>query len=315
MILRAHAISLLWVAFLAVLGGCGETDRQSNAGAAAAGPATVIAGNYPLYFFAARISDGVEGAPMLELPAIDGDPAEWIPSAVQIQALQSADLVLLNGAGAEPWLDLVSLRRRRLVDTSAASVEQLIEFHDAVPHQHGPQGEHSHAEYAFTLWLDPLLAVAQAQVITAALSELTPSHAEQYRKNMAVLQRDLLLLDRRMAAVFEQLRQRPLLFSHPVYQYLQRRYGINGASVHWEPDTQPALADWTALRELLRTHPATVMLWEDTPLSDTAARLAGRGIESVVFHMLANRPPQGDFMTAMLANAQRLERVLTTTAE
>jgi len=101
-----------------------------------------------------------------------------------------------------------------------------------------------------------------------------------------------------------------VLFSHPVYQYLQRRYAINGASVHWEPDALPALSGWTELRQRLASHPATVMVWEAMPLQDTAARLADLGIESVPFHTLANRPAQGDFMIAILDNARRLETVL-----
>ncbi len=31
----------------------------------------------------------------------------------------------------------------------------------------------------------------------------------------------------------------PVLFSHPVYQYLAHRYGLSARSVHWEPDQMP----------------------------------------------------------------------------
>ena len=95
-----------------------------------------------------------------------------------------------------------------------------------------------------------------------------------------------------------------------MYQYLQRRYGIDGVSLHWEPDAPPALSGWTELRRQLASRSATVMVWEDTPLPETVSRLADLGIETVAFHTLANRPAQGDFITAMLDNARRLEALL-----
>jgi len=298
-----------WLSFCICLGvaACSEQHDQARDVGADNNTAVVVASNYPLYFFATRISDGVDETPEIILPEFGGDPAEWIPSIAQIQLLQSADLVLLNGAGAEPWLDWITLRNRRLIDTSSELSERLIPLDDTVAHQHGPEGEHSHRGRAFTIWLDPQFAIAQAHVVTEALVLLTPSHTRRYRDNMAVLEQDLAELDRRLADVFENLHGQPVLFSHPVYQYLQHRYAINGASVHWEPDAQPALSGWTELRQRLVSHPAKVMVWEEMPLRDTAARLADLGIASVPYHSLANRPAQGNFMTGMLDNARRLE--------
>ena len=107
--------------------------------------------------------------------------------------------MLLNGAGAEPWLDWITLRRRRLVDTSSQLIDRLIPADDAVAHQHGPQGKRAHQGSAFTLWLDPQLAVAQAQGVTDALALLTPSQATRYRENTATLEQELAELDRRLA--------------------------------------------------------------------------------------------------------------------
>ena len=87
-------------------------------------------------------------------------------------ALQAADLVLLNGAGYEGWLNFVSLREERLVNTTAGLADRLLLLEEAVVHQHGPEGEHSHAGNAFTTWLDPTLAAVQALAIERALASL-----------------------------------------------------------------------------------------------------------------------------------------------
>ena len=173
----------------------------------------VVASNYPLYFFANFIANGVDYSPDIVFPDIDGDPAMWVPDAAQIQQLQSAEFVLLNGAGAESWLKLITIDRQRLVDTSAKITDRLIPLEASVLHQHGPEGEHSHQGTAFTTWLDPQLAIAQAQSVTDELIRIAPSGETGFRDNMAKLEQELTQLDSRLAAAFTKLDGRPVLFS------------------------------------------------------------------------------------------------------
>ena len=49
-----------------------------------------------------------------------------------------------------------------------------------------------------------------------------------------------------------------VLFSHPVYQYFEAGYGINGRSVHWEPGEMPDDAKWGELTALLKKAPSEV---------------------------------------------------------
>jgi zinc transport system substrate-binding protein len=308
-ILRAVLQSTL-VSTILLSAACSNEERQTateNASAEKPLGALVVASNYPLYFFASRIAEGIDGRPEIVFPDVVGDPALWTPSAEQIQLLQAADLVLLNGAGAESWLNLMTLDQRRLRDTTAAIASELIPLNDSIQHQHGPEGEHSHQGTAFTTWLDPTLAIAQAQSITSALIELSPLRAEQYQGNMAQLEQELGDLDAQLKEVFARFDGRPVLFSHPVYQYLQRRYSINGQSVHWEPDEEPSTPDWIELQQILSKHPATVMIWEHKPLETTARRLSNADIKSVEFHTVANRPGEGDYFSAMRDNARQIE--------
>lgn len=303
-------LQALLIAAILLLTACSRDAQQSNSDIAPAnepGDVLVVTSNYPLYFFATRIVEGVDSAPEIVFPDIKGDPAFWTPNAEQIQLLQAADLVLLNGAGAESWLNLVTVDQDRLRDTSATITNKLIPLHDSVQHQHGPEGDHSHQGNAFTTWLDPTLAIAQARAITSAFIELSPSNAAQYRSNMAKLEQELGELDVQLNDVFARFDDRPILFSHPVYQYLQRRYAINGQSVHWEPDEEPSTPDWIELQRLRTRHPAMIMIWEGQPLAATAQRLSSADIKSVVFRTAANRPAEGDYFSIMRENARQIE--------
>lgn len=267
----------------------------------------VYASNYPLYFFATEI---VGGKIDIRLPEMQGDPAFWAPDGDQAAALQKADLILLNGAGYESWLDFVSLRDERLVDTTEDLTDRLLPLEEATVHQHGPEGEHSHAGTAFTTWLDPQLAVAQAQAITAALAGLAPADEAEFNKHLAELQQKLEQLDHDLEQAFAALGDQAVIFSHPVYQYLESRYSINGQSVHWEPDAVPNTRQWIDFQKLLAGHPSELLIWEGTPLAETVDRLGQQGIISAIFEPAGNRPDQGDYFEVMERNRQQLLKLL-----
>ena len=283
-----------------------QSPEITEAGPGPSGLPQVYAVNYPLSYFAERIAasevDVVFSAPP------DVDPANWSPTAETIARYQQADLVLLNGAGYAGWIGRATLRDSRLVDTSTQLVDELIAIEDAVTHSHGPDAEHSHQGTAFTTWLDMSFATSQARAVFDALVRVAPDHEADFRQGLGVLEQDLDGIDKRLQDVASRIGGQPLLFSHPVYQYLIRRYGLNGRAVHWEPDEMPGQDEWRRLAEALDTHAATWMVWEAEPLPETVKRLEDMGISSLVFQPCANRPSTGDFLGVMLENVSALER-------
>ncbi len=283
----------------------------------AEGPATpdadamllVYTVNHPLAYFAERIG----GARVqVQFPTPPGvDPAHWSPAAEIVADYQQADLILLNGAGYAGWTSRASLPRRALVDTSAASAQRLIPIETDLTHRHGPQGAHSHQEIASTTWLDPTFAEAQAKAVADAFARARPSWRHEFEGRLAGLQQDLYALDARLVEITRRLSDLPILFSHPVYQYFERRYALNGRSLHWEPDEAPDARMWRELKSLRQQHPARLLVWEAQPLDRTAKRLDALGIRSVVVSICANRPARGNWLTVMRENAARLEAALS----
>ncbi len=261
--------------------------------------------NYPLKYFAERIA-GDHASVAFPAPA-EGDPAYWMPDEEAIAGYQSADIVLLNGAGYAHWVGKVALSQFRLVDTSAALRDTLIEIADTTTHSHGPTGEHSHeGTLAFTTWLDPALAAQQAAAVGEALARKRPVLADEFLANYEALAGELLALDVEIAAIVAGKEERPVVVSHPVYQYFTRRYGLNAASVHWEPDAPPDAAQWREFEELLERHPAGWMVWEGEPVEAAVEMLAAAGVRSLVFDPCGNTPEEGDFLTVMRTNVENL---------
>lgn len=267
---------------------------------------TIYTVNYPLAYFAERIGGNSVNV-VLPVPS-DIDPAFWEPDASVIAEFQRADLILLNGAGYAKWLKHASLPRRKLVNTSAVFQRDYISVEQTVTHQHGPGGDHSHAGTAFTTWLDFNQARMQAKVILSALKKQRPQQADVFIQNYTSLEKDLVSLDQTLAAIVAQDSNKPFIASHPVYQYLARRYNLNLKSVMWEPGIMPEQGQWDALQQLLDTHSAGWMIWEGQPDKQSVARLDELDINSLVFSPCANTPEEGDFISVMKNNIREIEK-------
>ena len=261
--------------------------------------------NYPLQYFAERIAG--EHATVI-FPAPDEvDPAYWMPDKKIIEAYQQADLILLNGAHYAKWVAKVTLPRSKMVDTSRKFKDRYITNKEITTHSHGAAGEHGHEDAAFTLWLDFNLAAQQAKAIEKAMSRKRPELSSIFQKNYEALAEDIMALDTELRVIFTKDPERRLVVSHPVYDYLARRYGLNIKSVQWEPDEIPSFSQWQELQVMLADHSAKWMIWEGEPLEATVVKLEEKGIGSLVFSPCSNVPEQGDFLSVMQRNTKNLE--------
>ena len=267
---------------------------------------TIYTVNYPLQYFAQRIA-GEHANVIFPAPA-QVDPAFWMPDKQAIRGYQEADLVLLNGAGYAQWVKKVSLSRMRQVDTSASFADGYIAVQDTVTHSHGPAGEHSHTGSAFTTWLDLHQAAQQAESVMQALAKKQPANKAAFQRNFDALHKDLMALDLELQKTVAGRPGQPMLVSHPVYQYLARRYLLHLEAVQWEPETVPGDDEWQRLRYVTEDFPAQWMIWEKQPLSETVTRLDSMGIDVLVFDPCAGRPEQGDFLSVMQQNIRNMKK-------
>jgi zinc transport system substrate-binding protein len=306
---KLFTVAAMLIAFAACSDGRDEATGPANGGAERP---LVHTTNYPLKYFAERISAPVVDVRLL-VPGGE-DPAYWKPGPEDVLAMQKADLIVLNGASYETWLEKVSLPPSRMVVTTDDLHDRLIPLEAEAAHRHGLEGEHEHSGTAFTTWLDPTLAAAQARAIKDALTARWPEHSGRFEAQLEGLTRELTGLDAQVQETVAGNPELAVVFSHPVYQYLARRYHLDARSVHWEPDRMPDEAEWEKLGAILGEFPASWMIWEGTPLLETSRRLESIGIRSVVFDPCANTPPSGDFLSVMGENLQALRLVFAATS-
>jgi zinc transport system substrate-binding protein len=288
---------------LMVLVSCGSKNEGDDKAKNSESPKTLAVTNYPLYYFTQKIA-GDEFDVLFPVPQ-DLDPAFFEPQAEMVTLYQSADIIFINGAGYEAWVDKVTLSQRKIVNTSSKVSEKYIS-ESGMSHSHGPDGEHDHAETAFTTWLDQSIAMGQAKLIYETLKESYPEFSQVFDNNYKVLEEEILELDREMDELFRPYQGKTIYASHPVYQYLGNRYGINIISEHWEPGqrVEPDMVE-TFLKSL-DAKELKIMLWEGEPHPETRLLLDKAGVESVLFITCGNKPENGDYLSVMNKNIDNL---------
>lgn len=267
----------------------------------------IAATNYPLAFFAEHI--GAESVSVQLVVPAAADPASWNPAPADVVRLQEMDLILINGAGYEPWINLVTLPDSRIVNTTASVQDRLIYFTDSVSHQHGPSGEQSSAKPASTTWLDFGIAIEQARSVKLALVKRLPDQEAAFEERFANLAAEL----RRLEGELTSLRVpsgSTLFAAQPVYQYLGRCSGLEIRSLQSQSNQLVDQVALEELRSLIVKHPDAVMLWPAEPNPETRATLKELGVQIIVYTPAAKSPADGDFLTLMRDNVSHLRESL-----
>ncbi|PIE23238.1 MAG: hypothetical protein CSA62_08490 [Planctomycetota bacterium] len=313
MMTRPRSLSLLALP-LALLVACGDSESPQSPNVAT--PPRIVASFEPLRWVASELA--ADFAQIETLTPADADPLHYKPNEAKVQDLQQATLILLNGAGAEAWIDKIALPMAKTLNASNSFARDFIEIEGAIVHSHGPGGEHTHDGLDPHVWLDPQQLREQARAVHARLKQVLA----QNEKALSGLGKRLQKLEKQLNelhAGFESLGKRPkgevLLASHPAYNYVARRYGWEMYNLDIDPETMPSDEAFALLRSQLADKKARFIFWESKPLPEIAARFKKDfGLDSVLFSpgemLSAQELAAGqNYLTVMRANIERLRPV------
>ena len=157
--IRPRLVLLVWLlGSLAFVGCVQDAEKASGTvGENLDSDFRVVAVSYPLQYLTGRIAGDLVAVDC-PVPLGVEDPSQWKPSREAVLAMQSADLVIANGVGADyaKWLPKVSLPGSKLCRTATKglSISDYIAVEDvSMVHSHGPEGEHSHPTMVSRTWL------------------------------------------------------------------------------------------------------------------------------------------------------------------
>lgn len=185
---------------------------------------------YPLYKFTKAV-----GGDKIDVSVIipsGVEPHDWEPTVQDVQRLKNADLVIINGAGLEPWISkFVSVNPNMVVVDSSKNI-QLLEKNTQAANL-GEKDPH--------IWLDPLLAKTQVQNIADGLKRQDPDNAIYYQQNADAYKAKLDLLDKNIRTELSKCNKKDFLAFHDAFSYFSKEYGLHQNTIigGLNPESEP----------------------------------------------------------------------------
>ena len=177
----------------------------------------VLVSFYPLYEFT-KIIGGERIDASIIIP-LGIEPHDWEPTIQDLQKMQNADMIVINGAGLEPWIvKLVSVNSDILIIDTSNGIP-LLKKHKYVFNNKLQNDPH--------VWLDPVLAKKQIQNIVNGLEMVDPQNANYYQENANTYNTKLNLLDNKIRNELSVCGKKDFLAFHDAFSYFANEYNLN----------------------------------------------------------------------------------------
>ena len=171
----------------------------------------VVASFFPIYEFVKAVGgDRVQASVLIPVGA---EPHDFDPTIQEIINAQSADMVVYNGAGMESvWINKIN--PKFAVDTSQGL--HLLSSSD----KEASTGVDPH------IWLDPVLAQHQVNMILNGLIKVDPGNADYYKANAQKFNAQLVSLDSTIKSGLSSCNKKDFISFHNAFSYFAQRYGL-----------------------------------------------------------------------------------------
>ena len=235
-------------------------SAESNEKAPAQKKVSIVATIYPQYDWLKNVLGDRLDAVNLKLLIKNGtDLHSYKPSAQDIAAIASADMVVYVGGESDEWIEKAlkatpkdgrvqvnlmealgdRVKEEEVVEGMQAEEEhhhehgEEAEEHEHEHHEHAEEHEHEHHEHAEApendehIWLSLKNAEILVRTLADAISKVDTAHATEYHMNAALYVAKISALDAQYRAATDSAALKTILFGDRFpFRYLVDDYGI-----------------------------------------------------------------------------------------
>jgi zinc transport system substrate-binding protein len=242
---------LLWLVLVSVLvmvlSGCG-TNNESKAAVSQTTDTktekvlTIATSFYPMYIFTLNVTKDIPNVNVVSLTKpTTGCLHDYAVSPDDMKNLEGAQILIINGAGMESFMDKVTGQMPNLKIIEASQGISLIKGD-------GDEGDNPH------VWLSITDAITQVKTIGDQLALLDHANAPKYQENTQAYIKKLEVLRTKMHQALDGVQQRNIVTFHEAFPYFAKEFNLTIAGViEREPDSAPSAKELSETIEKVKS--------------------------------------------------------------
>ncbi|MGE5614597.1 MAG: metal ABC transporter substrate-binding protein [Bacillota bacterium] len=257
------------IAFLLLTVGCARAVNPGNGKNPVPGDRKVlniVTSFYPVYIAVINVTRDVPGVEVTNMTGPqEGCLHDYALKPEDLKIIGEADVLVINGAGMEAFLDGVIKQQKNI---------RVIEASEGIPLLKDENGEENpHVWVSVTNMIDYVGNIARR------LSEADPENADLYRENARVYKAKLEKLREEMHKTLGNLRSRDIVTFHEAFPYFAKEFDLNVvAVVESGHDSEPTPRELAELIENIRKSGVKALFTEpqySSGVVETIARETG----------------------------------------
>lgn len=301
--MKKYIVIVICVLFILV--GCTQmkmTEQQKTI--------TVVTSFYPIYILTKNITNGVEGITLQNMAQPQtGCLHDYQITTKDRKALEKADLLFINGAGIESFLEGIKEQYQNLpiIDTSIGITLLEMQQH----HHHDDEHmQYNEKEYNGHIWLYSENALKQAENICNALCEKDSKHKQQYIKNLELFKQNIKKFQQKQHHYFD---NKKVVIFHEGFDYIAKEYGfIIQEQVFVEEKKTPSAKELAEMIEHIKKENVTIFFTADDK-GKSYAELLAKEVDGKVYLLnpiTAGELEKDAYLQAMEQNESVIQEAL-----
>ena len=289
--MKIKVILLAAIMAFALLSGCSKTEY-----------AQVAATTLPVYQFATALCQGTDITVARLVTESVSCLHDYSLNVSQVRSLESAQLVIISGAGLEGFMEDLLDGADNVIDSSVGI--DLLSCQD----EHDEHAGHHH-EADSHIWLAPANAKIMASNICDGLCAQFPQQAETIRANLIELHQQLNALQAYGETQLQTLASRDLLTFHDGFAYFAQAFDLTILeAIEEESGSEASAQELIHLIDLVESHRLPAIFTESNGSASAAAVIAREtGISTFALDMAMAGE---DYFEAMYHNIDIIREAL-----
>lgn len=221
----------------------------------------IVTSFYPMYVATLNITDGIDDISVKNLTSdIGGCIHDYVISTTELVTLAKADVLVINGAGMEGFMDKVisNFNKLDIIDTSTG----IEVMHTECDKEYHEQHNHSHETNAH-IFVSVKNYIKQVQNICDGLVEIDRVNADKYIQNTIKYIAELQELEQEIENTMTIISSRNIVTFHNTFDYFAEDYGLNViGTIENEHGKTPSAGEIAELVEKIKTNNVRVIFAE-----------------------------------------------------